>query len=379
MKFLFVVNSSCFFKSHFLHLALAVKSKGHDIYIAAGDDKQRKYFESLGFGFDLLPMSRSGKNIFSELVTLNAIRKIFSKYRPDYVHAFTIKPVLYGGVVNKVLLNFRPKKMVFSVTGLGSASMSDNIGGKLLWKILKLVYKFIFSAKNTSVIFENSDDQNLFLRFNVVKENSYIVNGAGVDVNEFSPSSDKPNPVKVILVARLLKDKGVREFIDAGCILNEKKVPVELLLVGATDLDNPSSMTDDEIDLASTSGNVQVLGFKTDVAECYRNANIACLPSYREGLPKSLIEAASCGLPIITTDVPGCRQMVHGGENGILVPVKDSVSLAQAIETLVNNADMRINMGIRSREIAEHKYSKETIISSFFCIYDLDEDSCHEL
>ncbi|EGQ8547083.1 glycosyltransferase, partial [Vibrio parahaemolyticus] len=291
----------------------------------------------------------------------------------------TIKPVLYGGVVNKVLLNFRPKKMVFSVTGLGSASMSDNIGGKLLWKILKLVYKFIFSAKNTSVIFENSDDQNLFLRFNVVKENSYIVNGAGVDVNEFSPSSDKPNPVKVILVARLLKDKGVREFIDAGCILNEKKVPVELLLVGATDLDNPSSMTDDEIDLASTSGNVQVLGFKTDVAECYRNANIACLPSYREGLPKSLIEAASCGLPIITTDVPGCRQMVHGGENGILVPVKDSVSLAQAIETLVNNADMRINMGIRSREIAEHKYSKETIISSFFCIYDLDEDSCHEL
>ncbi|MBE4330752.1 glycosyltransferase family 4 protein [Vibrio parahaemolyticus] len=159
----------------------------------------------------------------------------------------------------------------------------------------------------------------------------------------------------------------------------KKKVPVELLLVGATDLDNPSSMTDDEIDLASTSGNVQVLGFKTDVAECYRNANIACLPSYREGLPKSLIEAASCGLPIITTDVPGCRQMVHGGENGILVPVKDSVSLAQAIETLVNNADMRINMGIRSREIAEHKYSKETIISSFFCIYDLDEDSCHEL
>ncbi|EGR5587403.1 glycosyltransferase family 1 protein [Vibrio cholerae] len=372
MKFLFIVNCSSFFKSHFLNLAVSVKERGCMVYIASGNDKQRKYFESLGFTFELLPISRSGKNFFQELKTIYAIRSLILRYKPDHVHMFTIKPVLYGGIVNRLLSKNRPVKSIFSVTGLGSASMSQSMKGRLLWKSLNLVYKFIFNVDNSSVIFENADDQDLFIQSGIVSvHKSSIVNGAGVDMVEFSPSCTKSTPVSVILVARLLKDKGVREYIDAGRILKEREVPVELLLVGSIDPENPSSMTDNDIQIASKNGYVKVLGFRSDIAECYRNADIACLPSYREGLPKSLIEATACGLPIITTDVPGCRQMVHGGENGILVPAKNSMLLARAIENMVNNSKMREKMGIRSREIAEERYSYETIISSFLSVYDL--------
>lgn len=372
MKFLYVVNCSSFFRSHFLHLAISIKERGHDVYIAAGNEDQRFYFESLGFYFISLPLSRSGKNVISELAAINSIRKAILTYKPDYVHMFTIKPVIYGGVINKFLLKHPLKKAIFSVTGLGSASMSQSMKGRLLWKSLNLVYKFIFNVDNSSVIFENADDQDLFIQSGIVNvHKSSIVNGAGVDMVEFSPSCTKSTPVSVILVARLLKDKGVREYIDAGRILKEREVPVELLLVGSIDPDNPSSMTDNDIQMASKNGYVKVLGFRSDIAECYRNADIACLPSYREGLPKSLIEATACGLPIITTDVPGCRQMVHGGENGILVPAKNSILLARAIESMVNDSKMRENMGTRSRVIAEERYSFETIISSFFSVYGL--------
>ncbi|YCO03451.1 glycosyltransferase family 4 protein [Vibrio sp. VNB-15] len=374
MKFLYIVNCSSFFRSHFLHLAISVKERGHDVYIAAGNDEQRFFFESLGFCFIMLPLSRSGKNIFSEIKAINSIRRTISVHKPDYVHMFTIKPVLYGGVVNKFFLKKAPQKAIFSVTGLGSVSISQHIKGRLLWKTLNLVYKLIFNADNARVIFENSDDQQLFAESGIVNSKvSSIVNGAGVDIEEFSPSSKESTSVSVIFVARLLKDKGVREYIDAGRILKEREVPVELLLVGSIDPANPSSMTDHEIELASKNGYVNVLGFRSDIAECYRNANIACLPSYREGLPKSLIEAAASGLPIITTHVPGCRQMVHGGENGILVPEKNSILLAEAIEKLAYDSEMRTKMGIRSREIAELKYSKETIQFSFFDIYGISD------
>lgn len=374
MKFLYVVNCSSFLRSHFLHLAIAVKDKDHDVYIAAGNDEQKVYFESLGFNFIVLPLSRSGKNVFTELRAINSIRRTISTYKPDYVHMFTIKPVLYGGVVNKIFLKKAPEKAIFSVTGLGSVSISQHVKGQLLWKTLTLIYRFIFNADNVRVIFENCDDRNLFLESGIVNNKvSSIVNGAGVDMEEFSPSSREPTPIRVILVARLLKDKGVREYIDAGRILKEREVPVELLLVGSIDPANPTSMTDNEIELAAKNGYVKVLGFRSDIAECYRNADIACLPSYREGLPKSLIEAVACGLPIITTDVPGCRQMVHGGENGIIVPEKNSILLAEAIEKLAYSSEMRTKMGFRSRQIAELKYSKETIQSSFFDIYGIGD------
>jgi glycosyltransferase involved in cell wall biosynthesis len=376
MKVLFLVNCSNFFSSHFLKLAISIKNDGHQVCIAAGNSLQKENFESLGFEFYELNVSRSGKNIFSELSGIISIYKLFRYFQPDLVHMLTIKPILYGGLVVKLFKSLRPKKMVASVTGLGSSSMSQSFSGNLLWWALKLVYKFVLSSNQTKVIFENTDDRELFVKNCIISnKNSFLVNGAGVDINEFSPSSNKSEVVTVILVARLLKDKGIREYIEAGRILNRLKVNVQLLLIGSVDVNNPSSMSEQDILIADEKGYIQSLGYRTDIARCYQRAHIACLPSYREGLPKSLIEAAACGLAIITTDVPGCRQMVAQNKNGVLVPVKDSYLLAMAIKDLAQNEGKIQSMGKESRKIAEQIFSYESVIGSFFDIYDFNNQA----
>lgn len=370
MKILYLVNCSNFFRTHFVNLAISVKQRGHEVCVAAGNDIQKEYLESLGFSFVLIPLSRSGKGIAGELFSIFAIFRLIQKISPDYIHTFTIKPVLYGGGVSKIFSPFRKTKIISSITGLGSASMAQSRKGKMLWSFLKMLYRLSLSGKKTKVLFENEDDRAFFLDSKIVTQSqTEIINGAGVDVNEFSPRSPNSSLTLVVFVARLLRDKGVDEYITAGKILKELNVPVELLLIGSTDPNNPSSMSDEDIAEANEKKYIKALGFRTDIAKCYQNAHIACLPSYREGLPKSLIEAAACGLPIITTDVPGCRQMVHNGKNGVLVPAKNSHALAMAIKDLVENSGKRKKMGQESRNIAESKYSNEMIIESFFRVY----------
>ncbi|MDE1358707.1 glycosyltransferase family 4 protein [Vibrio aestuarianus] len=370
MKVLYLVNCSNFFRTHFVNLAISVKDQGHEVCIAAGNDIQKEYLESLGFSFVLIPLSRSGKGIVDELVSITAIFRLIQKFSPDYIHTFTIKPVLYGGIVCKIFSPFRKTKTISSITGLGSASMAQSRKGKILWAFLKLFYRCSLSGNKSKVLFENEDDRRFFLDSKIVtRDQTAIINGAGVDVNEFSPRSPSSSLISVVFVARLLRDKGVEEYIRAGEILRELNVPVELLLIGSTDPNNPSSMDDEDIAEANEKKYIRALGFRTDIAKCYQNSHIACLPSYREGLPKSLIEAAACGLPIITTDVPGCRQMVHNGRNGVLVPAKNSRALAMAIKDLVEDPIKRIKMGQESRKIAESKYSNEMIIESFFRVY----------
>jgi glycosyltransferase involved in cell wall biosynthesis len=373
MKVLFLVNCSNFFYSHFLKLAISVKNEGHEVCIAVGNNLQKENIEKLGFEFYELNLSRSEKNLFYELSSMISIYKLLRDFQPELVHMLTIKPILYGSLIMKLFKSLAPKKIVASVTGLGSSSMSQSFSGKLLWWCLKLAYKFTLSSNQSKVIFENTDDRELFVKNRIVSnENSYLVNGAGVDIIEFSPSLNKSEVVTVILVARLLKDKGVREYIEAGGILNELNVNVQLLLVGSVDENNPSSMSEVDISIANKKGFIKSLGYRADIDQCYKSAHIACLPSYREGLPKSLIEAAACGLAIITTDVPGCRQMVTQNKNGVLVPAKDSYLLAMAIKDLVENEGKIHSMGKESRKIAEQIFSYESVIASFFDIYDFN-------
>jgi len=375
MKVLFLVNCSDFFMSHFVRLAISIKDSGHRVCIAAGNDFQKEKIQSLGFEFQEVSLSRSGKNILEEMSSIISIYRLYNSYQPDLVHMFTIKPIIYGGIVGKLSKWVPSERMVASVTGLGSSSMSKKISGKILWKVLSLTYKYVFSSDAMNVIFENTDDRHLFVKNRIVQEgNSFIVNGAGIDIHEFSPSPIKFDRVTVILVARYLKDKGIQEYIDAGRILKESKVDVDLLLVGAVDPLNPSSMTQNEIDFADSMGYIKNLGYRTDIALYYQKSHIACLPSYREGLPKSLIEATACGLPIITTDVPGCRQVVTHSKNGLLVPVKNVVALADAIKNLATNKNKVTDMGIEGRIIAEKIYSYESVIASFFEIYGFSKN-----
>ncbi|TMS92553.1 glycosyltransferase family 1 protein [Pseudoalteromonas sp. S201] len=370
MKVLFLVNCSAFFCSHFLQLATAVKGNGHEVIVASGNGIKKNKIEELGFIFYEIKLSRSGKNPMHEVISIISIYKALRFFQPDLLHMFTIKPILYGSLINRFFPSIINNVTIASVTGLGSSSLSSGFLNKLLWWTLQKIYKYSLNSKNVKVIFENEDDNNFFIQSKIIPENkAYIVNGAGVDIQEFSPSSEKFIQITVILVARLLKDKGVLEYIEAGKILKQRMVNVRLLLVGSTDESNPSSLTEHEVSSAHASGYVERLGYRTDIAELYKKSHIACLPSYREGLPKSLIEAASCGLPIVTTDVPGCRQMVEDGINGFLVPARDSHSLANALHKLVENKELLESMGVYNRQISEARYSNERIIASFFHVY----------
>lgn len=341
--------------------------------IIAGDGDMEMELIKLGFEFHAVNLSRKGVNLLAEIKFILKLNRLIKLIKPDIIHSFTIKPIIYTGVVN--LFSNMKCLNVASITGLGSASLSKRLKHKGLWFFLTKLYKLVFLKKNTVVIFENTDDLKLFSDLKIVNANSaHLVNGAGIDTTEFIPSLDKVEPYKVTMVSRLLKDKGVLEFIEAGRILREKGTNVVMQLVGSTDFGNISSITKEELDSAVKRGDVEYLGQRDDIKFIYQKSHVACLPSYREGLPKSLIEAAACGLPIITTDVPGCRQMVFNSKNGWLVPAKNAMKLAEAIELILNSPGKLDEMGKQSRIAAVMLFDYEVVISSFHEIYGLENN-----
>lgn len=379
MKILYLVNCSDFFCSHFLPLAIAAKNKGYDVVVAAGNNNQQKRIESLGLSFVEYRLSRSGKSILAEVKSFFAIFKLIGKIKPDLLHMLTIKPILYGCIADKFRFKNGVSRLVASITGLGSSSLSTLPEDKCLWYFIQCAYKLSFISNKVNVVFENVDDMKQFSDLKLVPQSRcFLVNGAGVDTEKFSPSVEKNDELSVILVARLLKDKGIREYIEAGKMIKELKVPIRLLLAGSVDHNNPSSMSADEIQAAHDNGYIEYLGFRTDVADLYKHSHVACLPSYREGLPKSLIEAASCGLPIVTTDVPGCRQLVASQQNGFLIPPRDSNALAECLIHLHHNKDLLDDMGKASRILAERKFGYDQVLASFFEIYNSAGDFRNE-
>lgn len=374
MKIIYIVNSSSFFCSHFLTLAEKVSEQGHSIYVIAGDDIKKDTIEKMGFFFICIPLSRSGINPLSELSFIMKLREKIRSICPDVIHSFTVKPIIYTGLAIKSLKIEKLSTVCNSITGLGSAYLSKKISGRIIWSLVKLLYKIALSSSNSSVVFENEDDRYLFVSQDLVDANkAYLINGAGIDTNVFLPSNIKSERTTVVLVARLLKDKGISEYIEAGKILHERKVDVCLQLVGDIDAGNISSMSAQDIQAANDAGYIQWLGPRSDIAEIYSHAHIACLPSYREGLPKSLIEAASCGLPIITTDVPGCRQMVIEGENGLLVEAKSGSAISEAITHLLAKPELMNRMGLHSRKMAIEIFDHKHIVNNFLEIYKLNK------
>ena len=373
MKVLFLINSSVFFNSHFIVLAESLLSQGHSVTISAGDGLKKEEFEAKGFQYIQVNLSRKGRNVFSEITSFYSIYHAIKEVKPDLLHMFTIKPILYGCFVNKLFSKVRAPRTIASITGLGSASLGTTRLAKISWFFIQKIYKFVLSLPTTRVIFENYDDKRVFVDTKIVPEiRTFIVNGAGVNTSIFHPPSLRCNKVmKVVLVARLLKDKGVREFIEAGKFFKRNNIKIQLFLVGSVDDGNISSMSQEDIDSAHRKGYIDYLGQRDDIANIYKNANVACLPSYREGLPKSLIEAAACGLAIVTTDVPGCRQMIFDGENGVLVKPRSASSLIEGLLTLEKKPNTVINMGIKSREIAIRLFDHSVIIDSFLHIYNL--------
>ena len=348
---IYVVNVDWFFISHRLDLAKVALDKNYKVYLLAKDTGKFEIIRELGINCINIDFERSNINIFSEIKIINILRKYYVKLKPNIIHHVTLKPMLYGSIASKYINSHINFKTIF----------------------LKKLMKFAFNSNNVFFIFQNIDDYNYYNKLKLVKPNNFIIiKGSGVDQFKFKQKiykSDNSN-INIVMVCRMLKDKGVIEFINAALLLKEKyKDLLKFKLVGDIDLENPSSLTKEELIFLTDGEYISWEGFKADVIDIYTKSDIVCLPSYREGLPKSLIEAMSVGCPIITTEAAGTRECVINGWNGFLVPVKDSILLSEYIELLSLNKELRIEMGKNSRIKMEKEFSLKYVIETTHNFY----------
>jgi glycosyltransferase involved in cell wall biosynthesis len=365
---LFLVNVDWFFISHRLPIALAAKANGYEVHIACAFTNKREYLESLGFIVHEIDFSRSGTHVYSELRTMFRIYRLLKLVKPSIVHAVTIKPVLYGGIAAKIS---GIHAVVSAVSGLGLVFVASGFKAKLRKFLVKLLYKAAFSNKRLAVIFQNPVDRLTLLNAVSLKADQCImIKGSGVDLNEYKSIPEIDQTPVVVMAARLLREKGVYVYIDAIKEIKRRGISARFLLVGEPDIGNPNTVTRSELDEWRESGIVELLGFREDIADIFSSSNLVVLPSfYGEGLPKVLIEAAACGRAIITTDNPGCAEAVINGVTGLIVSTKNSLELANAIQCLIENPELRRKMGTEARIYAEKEFDVRSVVDKHLAIY----------
>jgi glycosyltransferase involved in cell wall biosynthesis len=292
--------------------------------------------------------------------------QLYQAVAPDLVHQFTIKCVLYGGFAARRL----GIPSVSAVTGMGHVFTTHSIKNTILRPAISAAYRY--ALKHSQVIFENPDDRNAFLSRGLVADRqAHIIRGAGVNITRFAPRKAQLSTMPSILFAgRLLRDKGIAEFVEAASIVRTSLPDARFQIAGEPDEGNPSSITAIQIQQWADEGNVEFLGHCPEMPALLWVSDICVLPSYREGTPSSLLEAAACGLPLVATDVPGCREICRDGVNGVLVPPGDAKALAAAIIRLIDDVALRHAMGARSREIAVAEFSEESVIAETLKIHE---------
>jgi len=367
MKLLFIVNVDWFFISHRLPIALAAIKKGYEVHLACGITDRKNELESLGIIVHHLSITRSGTSLLKEFKVIKEMNAVVNNVSPDTVHLVTIKGAVYGGLVTR----FRNiKTRVASISGLGFVFIDEGIKARIIRFVVTKLYRLALNSANTTVIFQNENDKQIFIKNKIIKpEQSLIIRGSGVDLATYNASPEPSGEKVIMFLARLLKDKGLIEFCEAAVSLKNSGFKGRFVLVGDIDLHNPNSITQSELDHYIKVGAVEHWGFSSKVAETIAKSHIMVLPSYREGLPKSLIEAAACGRVVITTDVPGCRDAITPNVTGILIPLKSSEAIADAILSLCKNDDKRIEMGRKGRELAEMCFDIEDVIDTHLNLY----------
>lgn len=369
IKLLLVVNDAAFFLSHRLPIAKAAVAAGYEVHVALGgveDVHRRQIFES-GLTLHELPLSRSGRNLFSEIILFISILTLFRTVKPDVLHLVTIKPVIYGGIAARLT---RIRRVVAAISGLGFVFVARGTLNKAFRGLITLSYRLALRRRKTVVIFQNPDDRDAMVHLGAIsREQARLIRGSGVDLDAY-PYCPEPESVPVVcFAARLLKDKGICEFVEAARILKSRGVRAHFKAIGDIDHNNPASITEEQLCKWKSEGVVEFPGFLRDIASQYIQSHVVCLPSYREGLPKSLLEAAACGRPVVTTDVPGCRDAIEVNRSGWLVPVRDSLTLADTLESLLLNREKRREMGDFGRRLAEREFSIEKVVDTHMRIY----------
>ncbi len=376
MKIVFVVNNLAFFVSHRLPIALNALSRGFEVTVITGRagskamevDAQKK-LHATNVKHIMLPFDTSGISLLRELRGFLALVYTLFRLRPDLVHCVSPKGIIYGGLASRIV---NVKALVLAVSGQGS--VFTDVKRSLLMFFVSKVYlfflKLILKHRNYKVIVQNVDDFDFYnVKLKVSSSCIKLIPGSGVDLTQYSSKRSDIKEKIVLLPARMLRDKGVVEFYDACRILRHEFNDWRFVLVGAADYDNPSSIGKKQIEEWVAEGSVEWLGYRHDMNELYQSARIVCLPSYREGLPKALIEAAAAQCAIVTTDVTGCRDAIVKGITGLLVESNDSQSLYRGLKRLMLNPVMCSKFGMAGRSRAIEHFDLETVLSSTFKIY----------
>ncbi|MBI4659278.1 MAG: glycosyltransferase family 4 protein [Verrucomicrobia bacterium] len=352
-----IAQSLVNFRGQFLS---ALVRRGHEVHTIAGEESVdvRKQLAALGVWFHPIQLRRSTISPFHDVATILALARVFRRWRADMLFSYTIKPVVYGSIVARLTGVSRCFSLI---TGLGYCFMDGSLMRKALNFLVRLLYRLALPL-NEVVFFQNPDDKRLFVNLGLLgsRGRAVVVDGSGVDLKYFAEAPLPLKPVRFLLVARLIREKGICEYLEAARKLKRKHVEASFRLVGPEDAGR-SSIPKTQLAAIRREGIVDYLGEVKDVRSAIADASVCVLPSYREGLPRSVVEAMAMGRPVITTDVPGCRETVSPGVNGFLIPSRDSELLANAMERFVRDPDLVVQMGRRSREIAVSRFDVDRI------------------
>jgi glycosyltransferase involved in cell wall biosynthesis len=364
----YFVNTSWFASRFCKSLANDAALNNYDITFILADDLYVDEFRGSNYKFVYVPMSRSGVNIIEEISTILSVRRVLKELNLDLLHSQTIKPCIYGFLASA----FTNLQVINSYTGLGYAFSSGSFKARFARLVILLMIWILSKFDRVGTIVLNKDDYNFFSKFyKEFEKKLFLVHGSGIDTATFSPNYEKSKRFsnKILFVGRLLIDKGVQEFVDASEILKISHPEIQMLIAGDLDKSNPASINESQVLNWKSKINLKFLGQVEDMSSLYNSVDICVLPSYREGLPTAMAEAASCGLPVIVTDVEGCRDVVIDGITGLLIPVRDAKALANAIIYLCEHPQISTHMGHEGRIFAESKFSNKVINQKILDVY----------
>lgn len=369
VKVIFFANTDWYLYNFRLGLAKFLRERGFEVVMLSPVGAYGPLLAAEGFRWVGLEMDRRSLNPAREFALIRRISAVYAAEKPDIVHHFTIKCVVYGSLIARW---HRIRNRVNAVTGMGYVFSDDGYRARLLRPVVRNLIKATLGGEGTRLILQNKDDLAAFAAAELApSEKTHVIMGSGVDTARFRPSAaSRSNGVmRVLLASRLLWDKGIREYIEAARLLKEEGLPVEFLLAGKPDPGNPASVPESQIAKWRHGVPVKYLGHVADMPSLLANIDVAVLPSYREGVPRSLLEAAACGLPIVTTDVPGCREVVRHGVNGLLVPPRDPPALAAAVRLMWEKPDERARMGSAARQVVLNNFDQRIVFEKTFAVY----------
>jgi glycosyltransferase involved in cell wall biosynthesis len=370
VKIILFANTDWYLYNFRSPLALALRDAGHDVLLISPAGAYGEKLRQLGLRWQALPMDRRSLNPFREALLLLHLVRLCRREQADLIHSFTIKCAVYGSLVARFA---RVPMRVNAVAGLGYVFTNTGLKARILRPLLRGLMRFALDGKRARLILQNPDDLAFFKRARIVShERIRVIPGSGVDCARFAPvprEYDSSSPCRVLLAARLLWDKGIAEFVEAARQLRAQGLALRFLLAGTSDFGNPAAVQESAIKTWIDEGVVEWLGHVDNMPTLLNSVDVAVLPSYREGLPKSLIEAAACALPLIATDAPGCREVVEHEVDGLLVPVGDAPALANAIERLYKDIPLRKTLGARARAKVLDRFEGGIIVANTMAVY----------